>query len=141
MITRDELIQYVESRKLIWWNNLEKNNNEIYTYLITFGKGRTLKESYFMIRENLMDIPKCEICGNNKLFYGSKNKPWAESCGNKTCANKIRNIHIKSFNLKHFGVEYTFQREDCKQNIGKTKLEKYGDYYWANSKKTKENNE
>ena len=53
MITKEEIINYVENRKFVLWNSLEKHNKDMYDFLIKNGKGRTLKESYYLIKENL----------------------------------------------------------------------------------------
>ena len=138
MITKEEIINYVENRKFVLWNSLEKHNKDMYDFLIENGKGRTLKESYYLIKENLSEIPICECCGKYKKFNGSKYRAWSLSCGSSSCQNEIRMQHIKEYNIKHFGVEHTFQRKDCKQNIGETKLKRHGSYYWSNSEKTKD---
>ena len=95
MITKEEIINYVENRKFVLWNSLEKHNKDMYDFLIENGKGRTLKESYYLIKENLSEIPICECCGKYKKFNGSKYRGWLLSCGSSSCQNEIRMQHIK----------------------------------------------
>lgn len=54
-----------------------------------------------------------------KLFREKMNKSIQE-------AQDRRMETLKKNNLKKYGVEYTFQREDCKQHIKETLIERYG---------------
>lgn len=85
------------------------------------------KQRVFNYINNIKEIPKCIICGNNVNFF---NKTYSTYCSNK-CQNSDINI-INRSNLKRvktlqsrYGVNSTFDMQSTKDKIKKTLRDRY----------------
>ena len=141
------IINFYNTHKNIKWNLLK---NEWKEYLINkWDDCFNIKESFFRIKYNILETPKCIICGKPAKFYGRPNYIYASTCGCKECNKQFRYYKLKSLTneqkqlikdkikqtcLKKYGVEHYSNRERAKQ----TCLEKYGVENPAQTKTAKE---
>lgn len=143
-ITKKLLLNLISEEE---WEMLRKNINY---------SSSDIKEIFYLNRENLKEIPKCPICGNNKKFLGI-GKQYCNTCGNKQCImefskQKAYNTKLKRYGdpywrnpekakqtcLEKYGVECSWQSENNKQKSKQTKLKRYGNENYVNSEKNKQ---
>ena len=127
------IIDYVKSKKNgIKWNNLPNDINE---YLLNrFKDCKNNKESYLRILFKIDEVGICPICGKKLKYQGINKAPYANTCGNKKCQSKLRNIKSNQTKLEKYGKIGYVNSEKSKQ----TKLERYGDKNYNNSEKHKQ---
>ena len=83
----------------------------------------TFKHIYYIIKNNINDIPLCPVCGS-KVFNCIYGKIYCSTkCSNSSIEVKEK---IKNINLKKYGVEYSSQNKDIRNKQKKTCLKKYG---------------
>lgn len=78
---------------------------------------------------------ECDICGIHRyIMYQSYNNNISSCEEHKiyTC-DKCSHIKLKSYNLKHYGVEYYSQHPDRNEKVKKTSIEKYGSEHFSKS--------
>ncbi|MBO5003759.1 MAG: hypothetical protein J6D03_00530 [Clostridia bacterium] len=128
-----EIIQYVSTKgKGIHWNKFPQQYIEYLSNIYIDSKCN--RELYLRLLHNIIEIPKCPICGNLCEYCGSIKYPYKLTCGKKECSNKIRQIHVNKTFIKKYGKIGFVNQEKCK----KTKLEKYGDENYVNPQKAKQ---
>jgi len=88
-------------------------------------------EELYLIFHNLLSIPSCEICGNNKKFINFK-KGYAKSCGNFNCSNNLNESN------KLRSIKIAEKMSETQIKIKKTKKEKYNNETYTNPEKCKE---
>lgn len=90
--------------------NAIKNYGSLENYYkyVQAKKTEAVKEKYGV--ENISQIPEVRKRANTSIKK----------------AQKQRMKTLKENNIKNYGVEYTFQRNDCKENIKKSLKNKYG---------------
>ena len=81
----------------------------------------------FWCCHSLVEV-KCDVCKKKYEIQLQKSKNY----------HLCRHCKTKEVNLKKYGVEYSFQREDIKEKMKKNSLEKYGNEYYRNDEKRKE---
>lgn len=133
IVIENEIIQYVEKRKRgIKWNQFPLKYIE---YLTNKFPGSTCnRELYLRLKHNIMEIPKCPICGNLCKYCGGINTVYSSTCGNKECINKLRQQHVNETFIKKYGKIGFVNKEKSKQ----TKLKRYGNENFTNIKKRKQ---
>lgn len=91
---------------------------------------------------NIKDVPKCLIC-NNDRSYDTFSNGYHNTCGNKKCVNKYRQISIENTNLELYGVKCILQTPENQEKSRKTCLERHGYEFSMQSPKiqqTRKNN-
>ena len=122
-----DITNFISNQYRPRWQSLNNNWKE---YLLQRWEDcSNIKESYLRIKYNILEIPKCPICGNNCKFYGSINYVYDNTCGNRKCITKLRNLNSKQTKLERYGDENYNNMKKTKQ----TKLERYGDENYNNS--------
>ena len=120
-----KIIQYINNQYRPRWISL---NQEWKEYLLQrWDNCQNIKESFLRIKYNIYEIPKCPICGNSCKFRGN-NWIYDNTCGNKKCQIKLREIKSKQTKLERYGNENYNNISKCKQ----TKLERYGNENYCN---------
>jgi hypothetical protein len=123
----NKIITYISNKYRPRWISLNTTWKE---YLLQrWPNCNNIKESYLRIKYNIIEIPKCPICGNDCKFHGD-NWIYDNTCGNKKCQSKLRNFNSKQTKLERYGDENFNNAQKIKQ----TKLERYGDENYNNSK-------
>lgn len=122
-----------EKRKRgIKWNQFPLKYIE---YLTNKFPGSTCnRELYLRLKHNIMEIPKCPICGNLCKYCGGINTVYSSTCGNKECINKLRQKHVNETFIKKYGKIGFVNKEKSKQ----TKLKRYGNENFTNIEKRKQ---
>ena len=120
-----KIIQYINNQYRTRWISL---NQEWKEYLLQrWDNCQNIKESFLRIKYNIYEVPKCPICGNICKFRGN-NWIYDNTCGNKKCQIKLREIKSKQTKLERYGNENYNNISKCKQ----TKLERYGNENYCN---------
>ena len=86
--------------------------------------------------DGMNSYPKCDTCGNNTKFDGSK---WGKTCSKK--CNILSPSRLKKTaetNIKKYGTEEYFASIDSRQKIENTNLSKYNSKIYLNSDYHKE---
>ncbi|MBO5004253.1 MAG: hypothetical protein J6D03_03185, partial [Clostridia bacterium] len=72
------------------------NENEIEWLNDTYPDSLSIKEQLFRLKHNIVEIPKCPICGNNTNFINIK---YTEFCS-VDCKNKSKDVACRIKNTK-----------------------------------------
>lgn len=125
---------------ILYPNKRGIDNNKInklltYSNICEYLKNRykdssSIIETIKRIKLNIEEKPKCPYCGKPVMFIGKQTKMFTKYCSNK-CRAKDKSKYIwqesqRKYNLKHYGKEYNFQIDKCKDKRANTLIDKYG---------------
>lgn len=124
--------------KLSSWIKSAKNI-ELYSFLMMDDKnfGNNFLQRLFNIRYNIVEYPKCKICGKQVSKFISYTKGYKNTCSTKCsnilkygCEHPMQSKQVQE-NLKQsikekYGVDNAFKSELIKEKIKNKNLEKYG---------------
>lgn len=94
------------------------------------------KEKLYLIRNNIISIPKCS-CGKNRIFK-NQTKGYLKTCGDIRCIKTTTTTSKSKTMIERYGVEFALQNENIKKKTKKTNLEKYGVSCTLQNQKIKE---
>lgn len=120
---KNNLINKNKQRKI-----KEKYPNILSYLLNRFIDSSSLNETIRRIQYNIMEHPKCPICGKYVNYFGIINNKisFGITCG-KSCANKLNAKKAYETKIKRYG---NYNNDEKRK---KTCLEKYGvDHVWKN---------
>jgi hypothetical protein len=87
--------------------------------------------------EGMTEYPKCDTCGKNTKFDGSK---WGKTCSKKcNLASPLRLQKTAETNIKKYGTSEYFASLDSRKKIEYTNLKKYNNKTYLNSDLYKDN--
>lgn len=87
--------------------------------------------------EGMKEYPKCDTCGKNTKFDGSK---WGKTCSKKcNLASPLRLQKTAETNIKKYGTAEYFASTDSRQKIESTNMQKYNNKSYLNSDLYKDN--
>ena len=124
MLTEKELRSLLFSKK----GNTRKQIYEQYKDVIdSFSSHLNIvhyKERIFLFLNNLQEIPKCPICGENVKFI-LNNRKYANTCDKKSCRYQNTFQKVKNTCIEKFGVENPQQNKEIQEKTKQTLLERY----------------
>ena len=112
-------------------NFLKKNYPEFCQYIIDRYRDSSLSwtESLYWYYNNLTDIPKCKVCGNNVKFKNIV-VGYCDYCSHKCCTIGTRD-KAKNTCLEKYGTKTIYNNPEKRR---KTSLERYGVDCYTKSK-------
>ncbi|MBO5003887.1 MAG: hypothetical protein J6D03_01215 [Clostridia bacterium] len=112
------------------------SNEEIEYINNRFEDSDSFKESAVRICYNIIDKPKCTICGKPVQYI--KSNKFRDTCSNRKCiVENAHNHRVATCRIK-YGCDYTTQSKEMKDKSKATKQDRYGNCYWSNPQKTKD---
>lgn len=104
-------------------NFLKKNYPEFCQYIIDRYRGSSLSwtESLYWYYNNLTDIPKCKVCGNNVKFKNIV-VGYCDYCSHKCCTIGTRD-KAKNTCLEKYGTKTIYNNPEKRKQ---TNIERYG---------------
>lgn len=151
------LVPNLESTKCRSLGYLEKNFPEFLEWLFKFYPyARDLRERIYLFRNDMLEAPRCPVCGKFNHLTGSMKytKHCSPHCGqmdpetkrktseaySKKSENEMADILEKrrNTNTKRYGVDNVAKLEDSKDKAKRTSLERYGTESPMQSKDIKE---
>jgi DNA-directed RNA polymerase subunit RPC12/RpoP len=88
-------------------------------------KNVTQEDYYLKYIQVDTEIPKCPICGKNRVF-NKLSVGYNPSCGNKSCYTTIKNNTAKRTNNIKYGCDYPMQTKEFQDCVKKSNMAKYG---------------
>ncbi len=106
---------------------------EVLSYLEgRYDDSESLRETFLRIYYNIERRPKCPFCTSPVKWRGKKYcKLFADTCGKTTCWLSFREQTM----INRYGVSHLGCTKETVEKIKKTKLERYGDAWYANKEK------
>ena len=121
MLYMENIITKIKNKQITIKNYKYHLTNDEINYIINYFKDSTsINESFYRIINNIIERPKCIICGGQTKFYGGS-KGFSKTCCSK-CARLLQNKTM-------FGNNEEYKKDfykNIQNKIKKTCLEKYG---------------
>ena len=119
---------------------MKKHYPEFYEYIMRIYEevDGPLKEKIYLYKHNLLERPKCPVCGNTVKFIDGT-KGYCKYCCSK-CSNSDPNkIQLTKYNnIKKYGVKNISQLKSIKEKKKETSLKNYGVENPSKSKEIRE---
>jgi endogenous inhibitor of DNA gyrase (YacG/DUF329 family) len=77
----------------------------------------------YCLRNNIIELPKCEICNNGVYFIRTHNN-YSKTCSPE-CKEKLKMLNRSKTNIERYGHENPAHGEKAKEKIKETNLKKY----------------
>ncbi|MBO5003727.1 MAG: hypothetical protein J6D03_00370 [Clostridia bacterium] len=111
------------------WSKINNYPNIVEYLNCRYSDSFNILESIKRIKLNIEEKPKCTYCGSPTIFIGKQTKMFTKYCSN-SCRAKDVSCHIwqqaqRKYNKEHYGVEYNFQIQKCKDKREATLIRKY----------------
>ena len=129
LIPNKKGIDHNKLNKILY--NQQKYNNVFNFLLNIYNDSYSIEETLKRLILNIDQKPLCPICGKPVNFIGKQSKMFSKYCSNSCRAKEKENIKKwidgqKKYNIKNHGVEYNWQRNDCKEKRKQSLIEHYG---------------
>jgi hypothetical protein len=120
---------------------LSRNHPDLYVKIINYSKDLNLnlnfKEKIWFYYNNLTERPKCKTCGREVKFRNRFDKPYGDFCS-LNCINTNKEEMVKRQKetfQKKYKIDFYPQHKDFLKKQRQTKLLRYGDENYNNSRK------